>query len=158
VKLTRIKVSDILHQVERGVALLEYAWPWKDIPNPAHVLMFRDPESYNFDGVWGWYQMRVWITDSNRTGYLRDSKCPFELVRDIPMQMLWEELQEIYVMGKLADDPFLIGPHPSLFGGRQYHSERLEKRLNLVYDVRYPELGYENKRGDYLESYERRLV
>jgi len=157
VKLTRIKVSDILHQIERGATPLEYVWPWQDRPNPAHVLMFRDPESYEVNGRWGWYWMRVWIT-TEQTSYLRDSKCPFELVRDIPLQMLWKELQEIYVMGKLADDPLLIGPRLCEFGSRQYHPERLARRLNLVYDVRYPEHGYENKRRDHLESYERKMI
>lgn len=151
-KLYQIKVSDIIQQVERGDAFLEYVWPWDTVPNPAHVLGFREPTAYANDDPFGWFWMRVWITMDGRHGFLRDSHCPFELVRDVPLQLLWDELQEIYTMAKLTDDPLIVG-----HSARQYYPVRMARRLNLVYDVRYPELGYESKKRDTLESYERRL-
>ena len=150
--LKKIKVSDIITQVENGDAIFEYVWPW-DRPNPAHVLFFRDGESYAQDKKSGWFFMRVWITLDGYHGYLRDIRCQFNLVKDVPMQMLWDPLQEIYTMGRLADDRMIAGP----INSDEYYRRRFARQLNLLYDIRNTQKGYYENDVDLLFTYERRL-
>lgn len=150
----KIKVSDIISQLENGDAVFEYAWPWRTKGNPAHVLLFRDAASYAQDSVTGWFWMRVWITVDGKHGYLRDTVCSFDLVKDVPMQMLWDHLQEIYTMGKIAGDVKLAGP----IDLDEFYRRRFARHLNLVYNVNLTSIGYyERHDNPLLATYERRL-
>lgn len=137
----RIKISSIVDQVETGNAILAHCWPWRIVPNPAHKLFFQADEFYE-EGItrMGWYFMRVWVTVDGKHGYLRDSKCEYDLDKDVPLQMLWEPLQEIYTMAKLADDPKIMG-HPKVTLTSGYRDTHTFLH-SLVYDERYPWQGY----------------
>ena len=91
------KVSEIIDRLENG----HCRFNWSGI---AHIykprLLIWWPLDPN-DQTQGWFNLRLWMDTC--TGFLRDSNAYFELELDLPISKLYEKVDEMLIMAKLAD-------------------------------------------------------
>lgn len=138
--LTRIRISDIIDQINSDVAYLEMkSRPPNGLDNPRFLLYFQANPVRDVTGkVFNWYYMNVWFLEPGREGYLRDSTCPYKLIKDVPFSELTACLNEYYVMAKIKGDDIATEGFANLFCVAGIGN----LILNLKYDARYPENGY----------------
>lgn len=158
----KINLSDIIHQVENGGHKLECLGPFRTDPdnkNPPFILYFRLPHMYAANMSAGWFYMRVWIAEEGKEGYLRAKNSYFDLVKDVPLQMLWDVLAECYVMGKIANDPVIMNPRTQY--GPYFIPREMELYCNTfkLHEGFYekPAMPWPNATNDYLQFEERLL-
>jgi hypothetical protein len=96
----RFAVSFIVDRIKSGHAEIE--WMIRYDRSSVHHLWFEVDNA--------WFYMKLWL-DGDEPGFLRDPVCHYNIIADIPMQALYDAANELLVLHKIGDSPYLNPPY-----------------------------------------------